>query len=227
MQLPPIVAEQFQQFMAGKITFDELSEAGAKVGVKFAIQTPLEDRNPHYPIGDNRTRSGFTHHLKSKKGSAFQRVIKQTILKSLNLVHSWATKEWDADSFVYDDKRLQALNDTSKEFINTYFDQQERKIDIMSKLVDVCLWMLKEDIYYCPRVLLALNNLPYFVITKKEEENIKTFTKGVYVVNAANMKPVENHPGNLYMPKQEDRTTPEIDSRCSLPEYEQILCKVV
>ena len=130
-------------------------------------------RNPGYPVGDNRTRSSFTWHLNSKKGKVFQRVLKPAIIAIINRMHSWILRSWDPEGFVYDDPRLQCLSETLHDFISTYYNHEERKLDFMHKGIDIGMFIMKEDKYYCARILYMLNILPEFELTASEIVNIE------------------------------------------------------
>lgn len=130
-------------------------------------------RNPGYPVGDNRTRSSFTWHLNSKKGKVFQRVLKPAIIAMIDRMHAWVLKSWDPEGFVYDDPRLQHLSENLHDFIRVYYDHEERKLDFMHKGIDIGMFIMKEDIYYCSRIFYMLNSLPIFKLTAGEMVNIE------------------------------------------------------
>jgi len=200
--LPVEFQPVYDAFIHGAISFDEMVNKGAEMGVAIAAYKPQHERNPAYPVGNNDSRAGFTWHLDSVKGAIFQRTVKPAIIRTVNKIHKWVVGEWDRDAFVYDDPRLQVLDDSVTEGINTLFDHQDRKLDLMHKGADVLLFMLKEDIYWRPRIFTLINKLPYFILTPQESENIDTFTKGVEVVNQFTMQPVENHPSNNNIPHE-------------------------
>lgn len=155
----------------------------------------------------------ITHYLGTRNGMVFK-MFKPMITKALgailkypsekltNRVDKWAVKKWDKDSFVFDDPRMKVLSDSIHEYIDECFDHQDRKLEFMHKLADICLFMLKEDIYYRARAFDMLNKMPKFGLHEQEEENIVTFTRGVEVVNQFTLKPVKNHPANANIPKE-------------------------
>jgi len=201
--LPAEFKPVYDSFIHGVISFDEMVQQGKDMDVNIAPYNPSTQRNPIYSEGNNNSRVGFTWHLDSVKGAIFQRTVKPAIIKTVNKIHKWIVGEWDRNAFVYDDPRLQVLDDSVTKGINTLFDHQDRKLDIMHKGADILLFMLKEDIYWRPRIFALCNNLPYFILTQQELENIETFTNGVEVVNQFTMQPVVNHPSNANMPKVE------------------------
>lgn len=93
----------------------------------------------------------------------------------INRAHSWVLKQWDPDGYVYDDPRLQYLDKHLHNFIKENFNHEGRKIDFMDKLVDIGLFILKEDIFYRPRIFNMSNQMPYFLLTLQEQSNIDTF----------------------------------------------------
>ena len=224
----------YDQFQTGKITFDEMVELGAEIGVKIDTYDPVTERNPAYPEGNNDSRAGFTHNIHlAKVGRQFQSKLKPMIIKCIDYsyailkyinnkpiiskpmmyiasiplnkivtrMNKWALQKWDEDSFVYDDTRMQVLSENIHGYIDEFFDHQERKLQFMHKCADICLFMLKEDIYYRARAFDMMNQIPSFTLTEQERENIDTFTKGVEVVSQFDLKPVKDHPANKNMPK--------------------------
>lgn len=121
--------------------------------------------------------------------------------KVVSKMNTWALQKWDEDSFVYDDQRMQVLSENIHGYIDEFFDHQERKLQFMHKCADICLFMLKEDIYYRARAFDMMNQIPTFALTEQERENIVVFTKGVEVVDQFTMEPVKDHPLNANMPK--------------------------
>lgn len=139
-------------------------------------------RHPGYPEGDNRSRNSFTWNLASKKGKIFQNIMKPAIIAMIHKIHAWILKTWDKDAFVYDDPRMQYLDEMMHEYIEADFDHTDRKLDYMHKAIDIGLFLVKEDIYYRARLFPMLNKLPIFEISTQEAHNLETFTKGVGTV---------------------------------------------
>lgn len=170
----------------GKITQEEYAEhynkfveAGRKLGVTIAMYDEAKERRPGCPVGDNSNRTGFTYGPANKKWQTMQGIMKPAIITIINKMHKWILTKWDKDAYVYDDKRMQVLDEFAHGFVDQYFDQQGRKLDFMHKAVDIGMFILKEDIFYAARIFLMLNCMPFFILTQEEHENIAVFTKGV------------------------------------------------
>ena len=188
--LPAEFQPVYDSFIRGEIYFHEMVKQGEKMGVTIAMYDPVHDRNPVYPIGNNYNRVGFTHSLSSVKGKLFQNVMKPAIITLINKMHKWVVGEWDHDAYIYDDPRMQVLDENIHGYIDEFFDQEQRKLDFMHKIADIGLFILKEDIYYSARAFDMANKLPFFVLTTHEQENISTFTEGVGAVDQFTMEKV-------------------------------------
>lgn len=172
------IEEALKRYDNKEITTDELSAIVKEEGGNISFWNREKDRHPAYPKGDNRSRTGFLfdpyHH---EKGKFFQGVIKKVLLGAISLAHKWFTQYYDSDIFVYDDPRLNALND----FLQTYMDMHfadKYTHDFMPKVVDITLGLMKEDIRYRARFLDLLTQLGKmypdgFPLSENEKENIK------------------------------------------------------
>ena len=190
MKLPLEFRPIYAAYLKGDITIEELTKQGKKLGVTVAPYNPIDGRNPIYPKGNNSNRIGFTHGLQSPLGKKFQGVMKPAMIVFINKMHKWICGEWDKDAFVYDDPRMQVLDENIHGHIDELFDHEDRKLDFMHKIADICLFMMKEDCYYAPRAFDLINRLPLFILTASEIENIETFSKGVSSVDQFTMKPI-------------------------------------
>ena len=166
--------------------YKELEIEAHKAGLNIAMYDEANERRPQYKSGDNSNRTNFTYGPANKKWQTMHRVVKPAVVVIINKIHKWILTKWDNDAtkgdnnaYVYDDSRMQILDESAHDFINKYFDQQDRKLDFMHKGVDICLFFMKEDIFYSSRIFLMLNNMPFFVLKQEEQENIDTFTCGV------------------------------------------------
>lgn len=180
-----------------KIGYDEYKQAcdilqteAEKYDLNVAVYDEANERRPQYPIGDNTSRSNFTYGVENKKWQIMHKVLKPAILVTVEKMHKWIVGEWDKDAFVYDDPRLQALDDSMSELIKELFDHKDYKLNLMNNGADILLFILKEDIYWRPRIFAFLNRLPHFILTKEEQENIEAFTKGVCQVDGFTNKPI-------------------------------------
>ena len=190
MKLPEEFKPVYAAYLSGKITVEQLISAGKLFGVTVAPYDPVDGRNTVYPVGNNSNRIGFTRTIASPLGNKFQRVLKPAIITTINKMHKWICGDWDKDAFVYDDPRMQVLDDNLHGYIDEYFNQESRKLNFMHKIVDICLFIMKEDIYYSARAFDMANKLPFFILTPSETENIETFTKGVNSVDQFTMEPM-------------------------------------
>ena len=190
LKLPNDFKAVYTAYLRGDISIDQLVSAGKLMGVTVAPYDPVDGRNAIYPVGNNSNRIGFTRTLVSPLGKKFQGVLKPAIIATINKMHKWICGDWDKDAFVYDDPRMQILDTNLHEYIDEYFDHEQRKIDFMHKIIDICLFIAKEDIYYSARMFDMANKLPFFILTPDEIENIQTFTKGVGSIDQFTMKPI-------------------------------------
>jgi hypothetical protein len=179
-----ISKEKFQE------EYDAFVAFGAKFGLTIAMYDEANERRPKYPVGNNQNRSDFTYGPKHKLWQTMQRKLKPATIKAIGYWHGWISKDWDKDSYVYDDPRMQVLDKNLHDFVDKYFDHQDRKLKFMHQAVDIALWFMKEDIYYAARFFAMANNLPFFVLTPLEQENIKTFTRGIEKVDGFTGKTV-------------------------------------
>lgn len=159
--------------------YNELEKEAHKIGLNIAMYDEATQRRPQYKEGDNSNRTNFTYGPANKKWQTMHRVLKPAIIVIINKMHKWVLTNWDKDAYVYDDPRMQVLDESAHGFIDKYFDNANRKLDFMHKGVDVCMFILKEDIFYSSRIFLMLNNMPFFVLKQEEQENIDTFTCGI------------------------------------------------
>jgi len=181
-----ITVEEFKQ------GYEEFVAEGAKLGVTISIYDAANERNPAYPVGNNSNRNGFTYTAAHPKFKIFQNVMKPATIAAINKWHKWISSEWDKDAFIYDDLRMQDLDDRVHALIDKLFNHEQRKIDFMHKGADIFLFYMKEDSYYSARVFAMLNSLPFFALTQTEIDNIGTFTEGVHSMDMFTGKaPVE------------------------------------
>ena len=119
---------------------------------------PWDMANERKPdtVGNNQSRNGFsfncyTHPL----GRFFQETIKLGLEKTIIKIHDWAIPRYDKQAYVYDDPRLQKIDKILSTAINELICDTDckRKREILLACKDICLFMLKEDIFYRPRIL--------------------------------------------------------------------------
>lgn len=141
---------------------------------KFVIYDRISDRNPKYPKGDNSTRTEFTWHPHyNKKGKMFQDLKHKIMIEAVNYMHKKILNEYDMDAYVYDDPRLQNINGFFRGYIHKNFREAMFKTEVMNKLLDIFMFLQKEDIYYRARFMDMFNTVPRCELTEGEKENIQ------------------------------------------------------
>ena len=136
------------------------------------------DRNPKTPEGDNWTRDEFTFsHYYHPKGKFFANWKSKAIIPAINLAHKMILKGYDMDAYIYDDPRMQKYNDFFKNYIRVNFQDRDYKIDFMNKIVDIILFIMKEDIFYSSRFMDIFNKIPHVELTEDQELNIQKWSR--------------------------------------------------
>ena len=72
---------------------------------------------------------------------------------SVNFAHRGILR-YDSDAFLYEDVRLQTLNTILKSENDAFWQDVT-----ISKVIDICIFMMKEDIYYRPRWIRILQDI--------------------------------------------------------------------
>lgn len=138
---------------------------------------PAKDRDPRIKENGNggNGKGGFRFSpYYHEKGKFLQDVIKKGIIKAIDLAHSQIVGKYDKDAFVFEDPRLVELNAYFRSYLSQYFEHDvPRKITFMSQIVDIVMFLMKEDIYYRARFLDMFRDMPRFEITENETENIQ------------------------------------------------------
>ena len=206
-QYPASFQNAYNKFLASQVKYNqgeteysefeaaykELEVKAHKTRLNIAMYDEANERRPRYPSGDNSNRSNFTYGPKNKKFQTMHRIMKPAVIAFINKVHKWVLAKWDKDAYVYDVCRMRILDNAVHDFIDQYFDHEDRKLDFMRKGADICLFFMKEDIYYASRVFHLLNCLPFFVLKQEERENIATFTRGIDNVCGFTNEPALNN----------------------------------
>jgi len=142
------------------------------------------------PAG-NQSRDGFLHNCyNTGLGRFFQNTIKKGIESVIFRIHDKDIPRYDKTAYVYDDPRLQKLNAILSAAIDEVINDadSDRKREILHACKDICLFMLKEDIFYRPRILQAglrvsreiLENEDLFnTMTEPEAYNFVRYADGV------------------------------------------------
>lgn len=143
---------------------------------KGKIWNSAKDRNPRYPDGDNRSRTGFLYNpYFHDKGKLLQTLIKPAILASIDMIHKAIVMKYDQEAYIYDDPRLQTFNAYFRAYIKYNFRHTEYKTQFMNKVLDIILFLMKEDSYYRSRFFDMLNQVPKAELTQDELDNINEF----------------------------------------------------
>lgn len=139
---------------------------------------PALERDPRVKNNENAGgKSGFRFSpFYHAKGLFLQNVIKKSIIKTIDTIHSQITKGYDVDAYVFDDPRLTQLNIYLSVYLSENFCNLEktntRKLDFMMKIKDIVMFLMKEDIYYRARFFELFSNLPRFELNQDEIDNI-------------------------------------------------------
>lgn len=108
------------------------------------------------------------------KGKFLQDVIKKGIIKAIDLAHSQIVGKYDKDAYVLEDPRLVELNAYLRTYLSQNFEHSmPRKLKFMTQILDIVMFLMKEDIYYRARFLDMFYHMPRFEITETESENIQ------------------------------------------------------
>ena len=138
---------------------------------------PAKDRDPRIKENENagNGKGGFRFSpYYHEKGKFLQDVIKKGIIKAIDLAHSQIVGRYDPDAYKLQDERLCELNAYMRAYLSYNFEHQApRKITFMSQILDIVMFLMKEDIYYRARFLDMWKNMPRdYELTQEELENI-------------------------------------------------------
>jgi hypothetical protein len=161
-----------------------LDESGNAFGYN-----PAKQPHPAWR-GNAKSRIGYLYNPYCHPlGKFLQGTLKGSLMKCINFVHAGILK-YDPTAYQYDDPRLQTIETTVKTDIDLlFFDELERrtwndgrrKIELMSKVCDIALFLMKEDIFYRWRFLLMLQHVSksveHFEPTQTELENLVVSTR--------------------------------------------------
>lgn len=159
----------------------------------------------------NQSREGFLHNCyNTSLGKFFQNTIKKGIESIIFRLHDKDIPRYDKTAYVYDDQRLQTLDRILTSAITELIDDAdgERKREILLACKDICLFMLKEDIFYRPRILkgsivvareILANEELLITITPGEAYNVARYADGVNHAKDFSDMPMEER---LKLPKE-------------------------
>lgn len=90
----------------------------------------------------------------AKDENEIKRLQKNKLFKtSVNFAHRGILR-YDSEAFQYEDVRLLTLDTILKNENDTFWQDQT-----ISKVIDICIFMMKEDIYYRPRWIQILQDI--------------------------------------------------------------------
>lgn len=128
---------------------------------------PAKQGNPAYK-GNGKSRVGMLYNpYYHPLGKFLQGTIKGSMLKCVDYVHSGLLK-YDSDAYRFDDPRLLAIKSEATGAIEElFFDELERrtrddgtrKISFMLKVLDIGLFLMKEDVFYRFRFIRLLQRI--------------------------------------------------------------------
>lgn len=138
---------------------------------------PAKDRDPRIKenLNGGNGKGGFRFSpYYHEKGKFLQDVIKKGIIKAIEVAHDQIVGRYDPDAYKLDDERLVNLNGYYRAYLSGNFEHQApRKITFMTQILDILMFLMKEDIYYRARFLDMLKNMPRdYELTQEELENI-------------------------------------------------------
>ncbi|MDP2217398.1 MAG: hypothetical protein Q8J68_08940 [Methanolobus sp.] len=135
---------------------------------------PAKDRDPR--IKENESSKGFRFcPYFHENGRFLQSVVKRGIIKAIETAHSQIVGKYDPEAFGFDDLRLQEISGYLRSYTSQNFSHEApRKITFMSQILDIVLFLMKEDIYYRARFLDMCKHMPRdYELTEEERRNIQ------------------------------------------------------
>ena len=112
--------------------------------------------------GNNKSRFGFLYNpYYHPLGKWFQGTLKSVVLGMIDTVHSGLMK-YDKEAYVYEDVRLQKLDEAITKSINELFSKAangDKKMYFMHQCRDIALFLMKEDVAYRWRWISLLQSI--------------------------------------------------------------------
>lgn len=119
----------------------------------------------------NQSRNGFLYNCYTHPlGRFFQNTIKGGIQMVIRRIHDKEIPRYDKQAYVFEDPRLQFIDRIITEVIEEQVQDidRERKREVLGACKDICLFMLKEDVFYRPRILKAIVNASKKIVENEE-----------------------------------------------------------
>lgn len=162
----PQIEEVLKQYQRGEIPIHMVRRLLEDIGANASFWDWELDRNPNYTPEESKI--GFMWNPKhSKKGIFMQNITKRVLIKMCDFIYNSMLK-YDKDAFKFGDSRLIAIKDYTEKYIIANLAVKYKK-DIVRKLVNIVLFVAKEDVYYRVVGLKMINEAPHnFEITKEE-----------------------------------------------------------
>lgn len=138
--------------------------------------------NKTFSAIDNESRTDFTYNIwHHPKGVWLQNFMKPLAIKIIDMIHRRIRGQYDIDAYRFDDVRLQSIRMymdefTKKNFVTT--DCGNRRISKPAmQLIDIGLFLLKEDIYYRARFFKLMRELGFeILLSDVEKSNLEKWT---------------------------------------------------
>lgn len=146
---------------------------------KEVFWNPAKERDPRIKDNENggkgAGKGGFRYSpYYHAKGIFLQNVVKKGIIRAIDMAHRQTFGKYDLNAFELSDPRLVEINAYLRAYVDQKFQHMNgRKQDFMNKIIDMGMFLVKEDPYYRARFLEMLRDMPRFDITDDEAENIQ------------------------------------------------------
>lgn len=164
-----------QKYNTGDLTKEELQAIAKAAGRKVTIWDKRAERNIYYPIGDNKSRIGFTYDPRHPKGKFLENAVKKVAWKTIEYIYKKMLK-YDEDIFVYDDNRLNEIQDFTNAFIDRQASHSPLRSELYRKMISIVLSIMKEDLRYRALILSSYNEMAKvnrrFELTEGEKDNL-------------------------------------------------------
>lgn len=155
-----------QQYRNGKLSMHQLRRSIVEHGGEAEFWDFELSKHPDYKAEDSKV--GFMWNpLFSHKGIFMQNVTKRVIEKMVNFVYKSCLK-YDKDAFKFSDKRLIQLKHYTELYITANLSVGYKK-DFVTKLMEIALFLLKEDVYYRVAAFKLINGFPRRIEITAEE----------------------------------------------------------
>lgn len=155
-----------QQYKNGELSMHQLRRLISEHGGEAEFWDFELSTHPDY--GSEESKIGFLWNpTYSRKGAFMQNVTKRVIEKMLDFVYKSCLK-YDKDAFKFSDLRLKSLKTYVESYVIDHISVVYKK-DFIRKLVEIGLFVMKEDVYWRVAALRLLNQMPEkYTITAEE-----------------------------------------------------------